>query len=370
MMVTPKLSGLSHQTPKLTMIFIIAAWFLVTLVLSAPLPETGTVTVSGPGVSDHGKPNLVCFPARIMDIVIFVIVNYLTHAASCRIPAGASTRITLRVVIESLCFPTLGIGYAVDTIAQWSVRIQGDFPWIDLPKDDLDTAHRAGALITACREEDWIPDPLDEGYERVIVNREDKAENSALYACHISKSIYEQVGGVREVKRWIGFGQPNKHFNISSGYDLPPGYGWVYIPWGVRIDPPRWDAPFTQLVSRRWKPSRNVTNLRLPETPVGAEFKLFQPIAAVVQAISAGITLYRTRGDQIDRYGFTSFGFTVVPYLVMSVVNFFAQYVYVHPASLPNHNYLQEPVSNLCLSSQFRRAQVQCALHRSIRYPR
>ncbi|KAK3357985.1 hypothetical protein B0T25DRAFT_175171 [Lasiosphaeria hispida] len=328
------------------MIFTIAALFLATLVWSAPLPETGNVTVSGPGVSDHGKPNLVCFPPSPMDIAIFVFVNYLTHAASSRIPAGASTRRTLKVVIDSLCYPILGVGYALDAIAQWSVRLQREFPWIHLPKDDLGTAHRAGALITACREEDWVPDPRDEGYEGVMVvdggspadsSNDGKAENTANlsrkelpstpYTCHISKHIHDGKGGIKEFKRWLRFGQPNKHFNIFGGRDLPPGYGWVFIPWGVKIEPPKTNAaPITPSLSRWWTLSRKSTDLNLLEMPLGADYSLFQPIAAVVQAISAAITLYRTRGDQLDRYGFTSFGLTVVPYLVMSVVNFFAHF--------------------------------------------
>lgn len=317
---------------------VIAGLFLAALAWSAPVPEViGTVNVTGPGVSDHGKPNLVCFPPSLMDIAIFVFVNYLTHAASSRIPPGASTRRTLKVVIDSLCYPILGVGYALDAIAQWSVHLQKDFPWIDLPKDDLDTAHRAGALITACREHDWVPDPRDEGYERVMIEskRDSDDVTPTLYDCQVSE-LWEEKGGRKESKRWLRFGQPNKHFNIFGGRDLPPGYGWVFIPWGVKIEPPKTNAPIPSEPPRLFPAlSRKRTDLKLRDMPLGADYSLFQPIAAVVQAISAGITLYRTRGDQLDRYGFTSFGLTVVPYLVMSVVNFFAQYALSRPLCSP-----------------------------------
>lgn len=46
-----------------------------------------------------------------------------------------------------------------------------------------------------------------------------------------------------------------------------------------------------------------------------------------VQAIWAIITLYRTRGDQIEQYGYAAFGLTVAPYAFMSVVNIVANFL-------------------------------------------
>lgn len=47
-------------------------------------------------------------------------------------------------------------------------------------------------------------------------------------------------------------------------------------------------------------------------------------IIGLVQAIWATSTLYRARGDQIDRYGYAAFGLTVTPYAFMSVLNIIA----------------------------------------------
>ncbi|GAB1317926.1 hypothetical protein MFIFM68171_08136 [Madurella fahalii] len=324
------------------MIFVITALFLASRVWSAPLPGIGNVTVSGPGVSDHGKPNLVCFPTSLMDIAIFVFVNYLTHAASARLPHGASTGRTVKVIIDSLCYPVLGIGYALPAIAQWSVGLQKGFPWIVLPKDNLKTAHRAGALITACRNDDWLPNEKDESYEQVTLeenssgsesssgskggdppssNQQEPSTTAATYDCKLSDVSRD------EQKRWLRFEPPDEHFNIFGGRELPTGYGWVFVPWDAKIERPTTNAPLPEksLLKRRWSVYGD-QDLELPEMPLGAEYSLFQPIAAVIQAISAGITLYRTRGDQLDRYGFTAFGLTVVPYLVMSIVNFFAHF--------------------------------------------
>ena len=42
---------------------------------------------------------------------------------------------------------------------------------------------------------------------------------------------------------------------------------------------------------------------------------------ALFQAVYASATLYSTRGDQIQRYGYAAFGLTATPCLVMSIVN-------------------------------------------------
>ena len=44
-------------------------------------------------------------------------------------------------------------------------------------------------------------------------------------------------------------------------------------------------------------------------------------LLAIFQALYACATLYETRGDQIERYGYAAFGLTVAPYSVMSIIN-------------------------------------------------
>jgi len=43
---------------------------------------------------------------------------------------------------------------------------------------------------------------------------------------------------------------------------------------------------------------------------------------SIVQLVLSSITIYRTRGPQLDRYGYTAFGLSVFPYTFMSLVNF------------------------------------------------
>ena len=55
-----------------------------------------------------------------------------------------------------------------------------------------------------------------------------------------------------------------------------------------------------------------------------SSYNVPKAIIAIVQTIYASITLYRARGDQVQRYGYAAFGLTVLPYLTMSIMNLFA----------------------------------------------
>jgi hypothetical protein len=48
---------------------------------------------------------------------------------------------------------------------------------------------------------------------------------------------------------------------------------------------------------------------------------MLKSLVSIAQAIFAIMTLYRTQGDQILRYGYASFGLSVAPYALMSVIN-------------------------------------------------
>ena len=44
-------------------------------------------------------------------------------------------------------------------------------------------------------------------------------------------------------------------------------------------------------------------------------------IVAIAQVIFSSITIYRTRGDQIEKYGYAAYGLSVYPYALMSLAN-------------------------------------------------
>ena len=85
---------------------------------------------------------------------------------------------------------------------------------------------------------------------------------------------------------------------------LPRGYSLTWLPSNAKIISDVGDEPGDlELCS-----SHNVP----------------KAIIAIIQAIYASITLYRARGEQIQRYGYGAFGLTVLPYLIMSIMNLLA----------------------------------------------
>jgi len=44
-------------------------------------------------------------------------------------------------------------------------------------------------------------------------------------------------------------------------------------------------------------------------------------MVAIAQVLYASYTLYETRGDQLNQYGYAAFGLTAIPYIIMSCVN-------------------------------------------------
>ena len=59
-----------------------------------------------------------------------------------------------------------------------------------------------------------------------------------------------------------------------------------------------------------------------PSSPViGASYSIPKAVIAIAQLIYAVVTLYQSCGNQIDTFGYSAFGLTVIPYALMSLVN-------------------------------------------------
>ncbi len=92
---------------------------------------------------------------------------------------------------------------------------------------------------------------------------------------------------------------------------LPFGYEWAWVHEEAKIS---------------WaEPSREARGTTGGPPDISSNYNWVQSLVAIFQTGSAALTLYRSRGDQIQRYGYAAFGLTVIPYLVMSIVNLVAQ---------------------------------------------
>ena len=54
---------------------------------------------------------------------------------------------------------------------------------------------------------------------------------------------------------------------------------------------------------------------------LGRSTEVASPIVAIAQVIFSLITIYRTRGDQTEKYGYAAYGLSVYPYALMSLAN-------------------------------------------------
>lgn len=89
--------------------------------------------------------------------------------------------------------------------------------------------------------------------------------------------------------------------NIQGECRLPEGYSVATLPSNATI------------ASSSHQDLNNVT--------ISCSHSIPKVVVAIVQATYAIITVYRAQGDQIDRFGYAAFGFTVLPYIVMSLMN-------------------------------------------------
>ncbi|KAL1860785.1 hypothetical protein Plec18167_009196 [Paecilomyces lecythidis] len=110
-------------------------------------------------------------------------------------------------------------------------------------------------------------------------------------------------------------------FTIHGVCHLPPGYGLVYVPYDAALETAGSSSNGREDQFQRY--SENIT----------ASYSLSKALFAIIQAIYACITLYQSRGDQISRYGYASYGLTVLPYVIMSIINLISAMVNpVYPA--------------------------------------
>ena len=79
---------------------------------------------------------------------------------------------------------------------------------------------------------------------------------------------------------------------------------------------------FKTRVSSKWASQKSSLDYSHPSTTQLSSVNNFaKGLIAVFQTLYASFTLYHARGDQIQHYGYAAFGLTVVPYIVMSIIN-------------------------------------------------
>lgn len=103
-----------------------------------------------------------------------------------------------------------------------------------------------------------------------------------------------------------------RHRKVHGRVLIPEGYCLAYVPSDAEILSCSSQTPSTDSPSH-------------PSVSISCSYSMPKAVIAVVQTLYAAITLYNTKGNQIQVYGYAAFGLTVTPYIIMSIVNFVAQ---------------------------------------------
>ncbi|KAF8246575.1 hypothetical protein K440DRAFT_631102 [Wilcoxina mikolae CBS 423.85] len=92
-------------------------------------------------------------------------------------------------------------------------------------------------------------------------------------------------------------------YKIHGHFTLPPNYTLAHLP------------PGTELMSLA------ASHATKSDIVLSNSYSVVKAFTGLVQIISSLYTIYSSYGDETARYGFAAFGFTVLPYTVMSMLN-------------------------------------------------
>jgi hypothetical protein len=249
---------------------------------------------------------LICTTATWGSVISFLFLNYVAHVLTIKTFPGDKTMARLGWTAAALLVPYSGVTRAADAISH------GRFPYFS-KKTDLEYAVRVGALCAVARTAGWVPEA-----------------NENISGCHLkgisSKPEGEVVSGPWTVVpledvRDVSVEDFRIHGQIVP--KLPPGYELQILPENIEL-------------------SAHGQPIELANTHGALKY-----VASLIQLAYAVVTLYRVRGDQLDKYGYAAYGLTVIPYLVMSLVNLLANICTPdYPLIYMVHSEVMEEVKN------------------------
>ncbi|KAJ0421495.1 hypothetical protein BJY00DRAFT_312098 [Aspergillus carlsbadensis] len=223
------------------------------------------ITLTVPeGSTTHGTPYLLCKPPEWYDYIVFFFANYVAHAATIVSLAGQSFWETFLTAIAALLVPSSGIMRASDIFFQHPIFRK---------RDPLRQAASAAALCMVVRVK-------LEGSDSVPV---------------IDMTQFSWMGDIELIR---------DRAKVHGQTCLPQGYAFAYVPV---------DAP----LSCSSPPGRDGHETN----EIASSYNFPKAVISLVQAVWAIVTLYQSRGNQLDRYGYAAFGLTVTPYAYMSLIN-------------------------------------------------
>ena len=320
--------------------------FFLLCFLRATASPTSTLEVTY-GTTNQSEPNALCGPATQIDIATFFLFNYVAHGATIVSYPGESALDKLFCVVVAIFLPGMGVIRALNLIMRHPVVTSNN---------DLDIAARSGALCMLVRSSSWRPQRGDNVTNALTRNTANLGHNIPTVSVKIypysrpikfikhfshrsaSLSVYTPPWLVDATRFWQY--QDTADVDIGSrlvfGLNKPPDqYAFVFVPRNTTVLeltnlPP---TPFPN-IHPLLRPVYHIFASPISTPKLASSFNLARGVAALIQLLYASFTLYRASGGQIRQYGFVAPGLTVLPYIIMSVLNLTANFLAPHYPTL------------------------------------
>ncbi|PCH44918.1 hypothetical protein WOLCODRAFT_145239 [Wolfiporia cocos MD-104 SS10] len=232
--------------------------------------------------SKHTSIFCVSGGRRCWNLLIFLSTNFFAHAASVPSISGGGDLMNCMSTLLAVFLPFTGLGYSLRLLSSY----------ILLHGNKMQEAMAPGALAVVCRTSQWEP-----------LSQEDL--------------VY-----IRIPDSYDFFGISSSDLHYASFY-LVPGVGKATINslWTMDLIKQEVQITDSQRISRSrsWLPT----------------------FISLFQLLSATITLIGSVEQETAKYGSAAYSFTIVPFIVMSVVNLVAigccgdySYLYVLTTSI------------------------------------
>jgi hypothetical protein len=304
--------------------------FALLLLLNYTFAIPTSIQASPINSTDNGDPNLRCNRAKFTDIALFFLANYFAHCATVKMMPGETAVRGFTNALMALFFPTSGIIRAIFAIARHARFTK---------KDELWMAKRAGALCMLVRSRHWVPQEGEVLRQYRTLGSQSMAKTNQWKYEYLPReangtAMYNKSNPLPDFEAedipicvWNPHWMAELLLVVGSQRIYPEGrkvHGNLIIPKGYRLAYVPSDADVvisaqsTQLGTDLSQHYGTISN-------ISSTYSFPKAIIAIFQTVYAAITLYRTRGSQIELFGYAAFGLTTTPYIIMSIVNLFAQ---------------------------------------------
>ncbi|KAL8860783.1 MAG: hypothetical protein Q9178_002813 [Gyalolechia marmorata] len=328
--------------------------------LASPLfhhKSNGTITTESDG------SEIWCEPSQWYDVLWFWFANFLLHALSVRSLPGESYISSTVFKFCCLLVPYTGVRRGLCLILRAS----------NLAGNDLQAAARANALCMVIRGPEWRPRDgqivegcsietpkkhkrrrkkkrmASTGYPFARKSQNEKggapeitiidsnvSDNTSiqspihahevtlktkdLYTPHCAHSLIDKLTSFFIMTHRFQSQPPTAnlvdHVNVKihGVCQLAPGYALSYVPEDMKV--------YSHIKHQR---SLSVSRLlgvnHTPDIKLASTHDVPRILFSIIQTVMGGYSLYRARGLQIERYGYAAYGLTVLPYMMVSVIN-------------------------------------------------